>query len=260
MKFNAWYRMKYNFFLKSRFEGILSPIIPLSIETEDWGSSGGTIIITQYSKANAIQDVIRGIPADEIVSYSFELNDGVLLERLSFHGSIRRPSIIMKSVLNPLSQDLFLRHIFKFFGVYLAVFIKCHQFALTGQEYILNEYKDMLEKHSSYTTGCGDYTFLRNQSEDSLKDWMGVEAELEQNTSIALDTRKGITLVLYRDLKDKDQFIVDEQSVNAFGNLSKNDVQLCSWAMVPLQKENVPYDLLYSFMSDYPETVGFVNY
>ncbi|MGV2887577.1 hypothetical protein [Paenibacillus taichungensis] len=253
MKFNAWYRINYGFFMKIRFQGVLKSITPTALETEDWGANGDIVTTTRYSINEMIHDYFSSIPADEIVSYSFEINNGILRERLSFNGSIRRPYVNVKSILNPLTQDVFLRNIFKSFGVYLAVYIKEHQFALTGQEYILNEYQMMLEKHTPYTTGCGDYSFIHDRSKASTEDFLGAEADLEQNPSIALDSRKGITLVLYRNLIEKDHFIVDEHTVDTFDSLTNNDARLCNWALVPLLKENIPYDLLYSFTSDYPE-------
>ncbi|RRJ54926.1 hypothetical protein EHV15_35740 [Paenibacillus oralis] len=259
MKFNAWYRMSYGYFLKIRFEGILNAIIPLELETEEWGISGDEVKTTRFSKRNTIQDFIRCTPVDEVISYSFELNNGVLRERIAFHGSIHRPIVNIKCILSPLLEDVYLRNIFKSFGVYLAVFIKEHHFALTGQEYILSEYKQRLERHSAYTISCGDYTFVHSRSKSFSEDYLGIEAELDQNPSIAMDSRKGITLVLYRDMAEKDSFTVDEQTVKLFGSLKKNDAQLCNWALVPLLKENTTFDLLYSFTSDYPDTVQFLS-
>lgn len=262
MKFNPMYRIEYGYFVKQRFEGTLKFVEATGLESKQissYRSNTGTQLQYNVMKTTdevVIQELLNSIDPKTTINYEFTIENGVLLELIEdIYDNTKKFTLITH--LNTIKQNIFLRHIFKMFGTYLAVFIKDHDYALTSQEYILNEFKDILEAHSNYTTTCGDYTFIRGKSPSDYYD-LAIEGDFDRNTRNELDQRKGITLFIYMDDVNKkepldDNFTVNDETVKRFAEINSSQAHLCNYVVSSLRKAGKEFDLLYDYTIDYLE-------
>ena len=261
MKFNSCYRIEYGFFFKERFMGKLKKVEPSILSQEKLvveGAVVSTVYKTEHTDAEAIQSILKDIEDNEVISYSFKISNGILLEYIS-RGIPNKPNLILKTRLDVFKQQLFLQNIFKFFGVYLSIFIKDHKNYITGQEYVLTELRQILEDNQNpFRLSCGDYAFISSNSLSHTSDYLGIEADYERVTANDLDERKGITLVMYRDDETKqaeydDNFVVNEETYKRFAHISEAEVVMMKSVMSSLKAAQKDFDILYNFTLDYPE-------
>lgn len=254
MKFNSWYRIEYGYFAKERFEGVLKEVEYRNLETKQskvYQGSKGTKFedtITKTNDKDVILSILDGICSKDIIDYRFTIENGVLYETIDVINDTKK-HYTLTSYLNKRTQTIFLQDIFKMFGTYLALYITDHNDAINGQEYILNEFKELIEKNTSYTTSCGDYTIIKGKDKAvGNETYLGIDAEFERNTFNELDDRKGITLIIYMDdiTKDpsEDNFIVNERTVTQF-TIENEQTNICNSVLTALQTSDITFDLLY---------------
>ncbi|MCK2000479.1 hypothetical protein MZM54_03610 [[Brevibacterium] frigoritolerans] len=260
MNFKPWYQIEYGYFAKQRFEGNMKAVEVFEFDTKTnrvYNGKNGTQFedtIFRTSDKEVIKQVLSDINPTVAIDYQFNIENGILTERIDIVNDISK-QYTLRSNLNVINQSIFLRHIFKMFGTYLTVFIKDHKYSVTGQEYILNEFRKVLEKHSFYTTGCGNYTFVRSQSKTE-DFFLGIDAAFERNTANEMDQRKGITLFIYMDDAYKqspldNNFIVNEETAKLFANINNQEASICNGVLTSLQKAGIQYDLVYNYTQDY---------
>ncbi|MDU9693316.1 hypothetical protein O0Q50_19275 [Priestia aryabhattai] len=256
MKVTPWYHIKYDYFFKVRFTRNLKAISPSSlkvIRSERDTSSFSTKFndfVTEFSEEKEIITKLSTIDSGEEISYIFSIENNILTEKITCTSDPYN-RIELTTHLNEEEQNVFFKHMFKPFGIYLTIYIK-HQNgnALNGQHYILNEFKEILTKHSPYSTYCGDYTFIQSKSLDS-KNHLGIEAVLDRNPRNNLDNHTGVTLFIYQDDTTKansscNNFTVTEDSVKYFFNYTENQSNICKSVLNSLDNANIKYALLYS--------------
>ncbi len=260
MKFKSWYRIEWGFFFKERFEGNLKQIQPSTIMTETSKMINNKLSYERIERNDQeyAMEVLSTIDKKEIVSYSFNIENGVLTEKIELSYARNLIRYYLKTSLNAIRQKLFLDNIFKYFGVYSCFFIKEHKLNhITSQDYILDELKEFLSKEPIEVT-CGDYTIIYDRFSENDKEYLGIDAEYEGNFANQLDNRKGITLYVYRDDNSKkshkdNNFVVNEETFKRFATISKGETRVISYLLKSLLQANVDFDLLYNFTTDYPE-------
>jgi len=258
MNIRPMYPINYYYFFKKRFTDEMNCISPSLLEvirSEIDTSSSSTKFndfVTEYSDRKEIVKELSIINSNETVYYTFKLENGVLTEEMTCTSELHK-RIRLTTLLNKEEQRMFLVNTFETFGIYLTVHINQHSNnVINGQHYILSEFNQLLAEYSPYSTHCGDYTFIQNDSA-CTNDYLGIEAILAHNTRNELDNNKSITLFLYQDNMPKvnsNNLNVTADSVKYFSSYTQEQINICNAVLHSLDRVNIEYDLIYSFFED----------